>query len=118
MVIFVVILYPLRPSVMSLLLKDAGTLVGNGPSVSVGATVHVDELVPVLVTVPVPDGSSTTVEVLFLQPSKTAGPATTPMSRLLKNLFLSMIDVSCPKDLMKYRFKETCIDQPPYCIDE
>jgi hypothetical protein len=88
-----------------------GTFVGNGPSVSVGATTQPLKLLPVLLTEPefrVVDESD------FLHALNRLGPVATPTSRLFKNIFFPLgfhqliktagkLDPQ-DEETMKYRF--------------
>ncbi|WP_327485309.1 hypothetical protein [Telluribacter sp.] len=87
---------------MSLLTKDAGLLVGNGPTVSEGTTAQVLELVPGFVTEPVVPSVGTIFDSALVQLIRTTGVVTAPTNKLFKNPFLSMgiycfnIKQSCP----------------------
>jgi hypothetical protein len=82
---------------MSLRTYEAGTLVGKGPSVSVGAKVQLPELLDELVVVVLLFAEDELDEVLgvasllLLQASNNTGVLVAPIIKLRKKLFLSII---------------------------
>ena len=76
---------------MSLRTYEAGALVGNGPSVSVGATVQLPEPVVPVVPVPVLDDSEGVTESSLLQAEISAGVERAPTNKLFRKFFLSMV---------------------------
>jgi len=80
---------------MSLRTYDAGTFVGNGPSVSVGATVQVPFVPAEVFAVPEPEVVLLSVVPAFLQASIITGVEIAPIIKLLMKFFLSMATLFC-----------------------
>ena len=93
MVILMVKATPVLSSLMSDLTNDEGVIVGKGPPVSVGVTVHEPEPDPVLVLVPVPVPVSEPVDETssFLQAAMITGTDVAPIRKFLRNFFLDSI---------------------------
>ncbi len=77
---------PVLSSRMSDRTSDDGVMVGNGPAVSVGVTVQ--ELLPVLLPVPVSDVVVAVAAASFLHAAMITGTDVAPIRKFLKNFFL------------------------------